>query len=204
MQNCLKPADSTWLISTQSVNGWYDINFNDSSWVNATSPANGCGSPIYTPGGFSVNSMWSSQSDYGVYFRKTFLVPSNTIDSAIIHSSSDDDHKVYVNGNLVATEMSGTAGPSVETDITVYLQPGKVNVIAVYGQDTFGVCHGVGVYCVIKYSGTLPSSTWYPDSDGDGYGDPNSSLDAISQPSGFVSDNTDCDDTDSTIFPRCH
>lgn len=35
--------------------------------------------------------------------------------------------------------------------------------------------------------------TFYSDSDGDGQGDPNNTMDACIQPEGFVGDNTDCD-----------
>ncbi|MBW2607812.1 MAG: hypothetical protein JRD05_09280 [Deltaproteobacteria bacterium] len=45
------------------------------------------------------------------------------------------------------------------------------------------------------------STTWYEDSDGDGYGNPLISIEAESQPIGYVSDDTDCDDTDQSIFP---
>ncbi len=44
-------------------------------------------------------------------------------------------------------------------------------------------------------------STWYADADGDGYGDAASTTAACNQPTGFLSDNTDCDDTDGTVNP---
>ena len=43
--------------------------------------------------------------------------------------------------------------------------------------------------------------TWYADADGDGYGDAGSSVDACFEPSGFTSDDTDCDDSDADVFP---
>ena len=44
-------------------------------------------------------------------------------------------------------------------------------------------------------------STYFPDLDADGYGDPDGSVEACALPSGLVTDSTDCDDTDSTIHP---
>ena len=44
-------------------------------------------------------------------------------------------------------------------------------------------------------------TTWYADADGDGYGDVTVTESACDAPEGFVADDTDCDDSDSTVNP---
>ncbi|WP_020532050.1 MopE-related protein [Flexithrix dorotheae] len=44
--------------------------------------------------------------------------------------------------------------------------------------------------------------TWYADKDGDGYGNPNESLEACEQPEGYVTNHTDCDDSNKDIYPE--
>jgi hypothetical protein len=43
--------------------------------------------------------------------------------------------------------------------------------------------------------------TWYADADDDGYGDHGTSSDACDAPSGYVADDTDCDDTRADVSP---
>ena len=45
------------------------------------------------------------------------------------------------------------------------------------------------------------AGSWYVDHDGDGFGDPTSALVQCEQPEGWVSDATDCDDTDADVNP---
>ncbi len=66
-------------------------------------------------------------------------------------------------------------------------------------------CNGVDDDCDglvdVDDPGVTDASTWYDDSDGDGYGDSASATFACSQPTGTVSDDSDCDDGDSSINP---
>jgi gliding motility-associated-like protein len=43
--------------------------------------------------------------------------------------------------------------------------------------------------------------SFFADADGDGFGDPSVEVLGCTAPVGFVADNTDCDDTDNTVFP---
>ena len=64
-------------------------------------------------------------------------------------------------------------------------------------------CNGIDDNCdgTVDEASAVDTLTWYADTDGDGFGDPASTTLACDQPSGFGSDATDCDDTDSAVNP---
>ncbi len=54
---------------------------------------------------------------------------------------------------------------------------------------------------IIGNINAITPQTYYADTDGDGFGDPAASISDCSAPAGYVSDNTDCDDTNEEEFP---
>ena len=64
-------------------------------------------------------------------------------------------------------------------------------------------CDGIDNDCdgTVDEDDSIDAQTWYADNDTDGYGDASASSQGCEQPSGYVSDATDCDDSDATSFP---
>lgn len=63
------------------------------------------------------------------------------------------------------------------------------------------LCDGIDNNCDGNIDENVATNTYYADSDGDGYGDPNITKESCSVPQGYVSNNTDCNDTDALIYP---
>jgi uncharacterized protein (TIGR03382 family) len=68
------------------------------------------------------------------------------------------------------------------------------------------ICDGYDNDCDTLVDDNDPSivgqTTWYIDTDGDQYGDAAQTSDECTQPSGYVADDTDCDDADPNNFPN--
>ncbi len=67
--------------------------------------------------------------------------------------------------------------------------------------DADETCDGKDNDCDGTVDEDLPLSTWYADSDGDGYGDDATATDACESPEGFVASGGDCDETRDAVHP---
>jgi len=74
-------------------------------------------------------------------------------------------------------------------DYADWIHPGAVELCNGYDDDCAG---GIDDGCLYR---------WFADTDGDGYGDPASYVDALEAPPGYVGDPSDCDDAEPSVHP---
>jgi hypothetical protein len=189
----------------------------------ASSPTYGGGC---REGSTNGGSTWTSRTDRDMMFEEWGnRAPMATAQNLSVNSCStltvtlngtdaDGDaltaYKISAlpsHGNLY--DGTGTGGtnitsvPYTVTDVThkVTYQP----VSNYSGADSFGFKVNDGaddsVQASISITVSDTRSTWYQDNDVDSYGNPAVSQKACSQPSGYVLNNTDCDDTDANEHP---
>ncbi len=62
------------------------------------------------------------------------------------------------------------------------------------------LCDDLDNNCDGQIDNEITYTNYYADTDGDGFGDPNNVISACTELTGYVLDNTDCNDNDSTIY----
>ncbi len=121
----------------------------------------------------------------------------------------DEDEALDVATWYADTDNDGY-GDSATTDLSCDQPSGFVSDASDCDDSDKFVHPGADEYCDghdddcdgdVDEDDALDADTWYLDDDGDGYGDASSSTVACSQPSDYVSDDSDCDDTDPSISP---
>lgn len=142
----------------------------------------------------------------------TFKDPISTTDNDVTPHNpfvhNDTLYISYYEDGLKAYDLSNPAQPSLIGYYDTYPDNGSnyTGYEGNWGTYPFfdsgcimvsDISHGLNV---IKY-GCGTTTTYFLDADLDTYGDPNVSLEGCTQPPGYVTDNTDCDDSNPSVYP---
>ena len=179
-----------------SVDEEYDIYYLDSD-------GDGYGNPLVSqeltsqPSGYVTDNTDCDDNDFDINPGAT-EIGGNNIDEncdGILFNIYylDDDSDGYGNPNSFTEAESQQTGYVTDNsdcnDDDASVNPGATEI---RGNDIDEDCDGIA----------LPAlNTYFQDADSDGYGNPNSSTEAESQPSGYVTDNTDCNDNNAEVNP---
>jgi hypothetical protein len=156
------PGGADWVAGAGAPFGWTATDYDDARWLPTTSPGMGACDRQFDP--FLLKramewwevegsqSMWSDGEEQAVALRRTFSIPDDVeMWDARITVLADDDFRLWVNGQLAATERDRLAGPDTQVDVTTLLVPGQ-NVIALQAEDTSpDGCRGVWLNAGMRY-----------------------------------------------------
>ena len=115
---------------------------------------------------------------------------------SIWYSDADGDSFGDASGYTPAcTQPSGFVSNYTDCDDTdAAVNPGATETCSGVDDDCDGLVDD-------EDSGVTGRSSWYADADADGYGDASDATSACAQPSGYVADSADCDDSDDASYP---
>jgi len=119
---------------------------------------------------------------------------STAVDATIWHPDVDGDG--YGDDTIPLTACEA---PASYIAIGGDCNDGRADI----GPDAEEICDGLDNNCDGEVDGedVVGAEVWYPDGDGDGYGDMDNGQSACSQPKGWLSDGSDCNDSDAQINP---
>ena len=112
----------------------------------------------------------------------------------------DGDGDGYSNGTANTSSCTRPSGYKISSELTSISGDCKDDNAAVH-PGAAEVCNGVDDNCNGSIDEGVEESTYYRDSDGDGYGDPGNTKSECTQPSGYVTNNSDCNDNDVKEHP---
>ncbi|MEC7985360.1 MAG: putative metal-binding motif-containing protein, partial [Myxococcota bacterium] len=119
------------------------------------------------------------------------VVDEAAIDQQIFYEDLDEDGYGSHVFELACNPSSGYISQDGDCDDdNVSANPGATEI-----------CNEIDDDCDGSVDEALPTSLWYADADSDGYGDPDNTTYNCLQPTGYLSQEGDCNDADSAIHP---
>jgi len=159
--------------------------------------------PFSGSGNNQSSNCWTNtggQSSPDVYYAVTTGACANILNISLcgLGTLSDSYLSILdVNGNVLATaDDDGPFCASMQASISSIISPSTTYLIRVEGYS-----NNMGTYSININQESTPTTTFYLDNDGDGYGNPNQSINVCYVPSGYVSNNLDCNDANPNANP---
>ena len=182
---------------------WY-VDADSDGYGDAASATTACD----RPSGYVTDDTDCDDSDSGVRPGATEVCDGADNDCDGV---TDEDDAIDAQTWYADIDADGYGDPSI-TDVDCYQPLGYVggawasdcdDADAAINPAADEYCDGVDNDCdgTVDEADALDAVSWYADSDGDSYGDASSTYDACTPPSGYVADDTDCDDTDASVYP---
>ena len=133
-------AGPQWKTSREWRGDWKQKSFDDRDWSAVVTPAPD--RQTLSTADAAYTTMWSpGGAQRGTsYFRRIISMPDrDRIERVTILSAADDDHRIYLNGTAVTSDVDHAAGPVVFTDVTPFVETGD-NVFAIVAVNDSGGC----------------------------------------------------------------
>ena len=152
----------------------------------------------------SGNLLWSKMMS-GTGWNGFFAIREASDGGFILAGVKDETYGVSGSLYLVKTDANGNSGCNTSVTSSVATPSILVGTPVATGTSTqivstatATVASGTSITAICASCTPTP---WYQDADGDSYGNPSVTQSSCAQPTGYVADNTDCNDANATINP---
>jgi len=171
-----------------------------------TLTANSASSYLWSTGATSQSITVSTSGTYSVSITDSNGCTDTSNSTVVTVNPLPSTPTISANGALTFCDGQSVELTSSSEDSYLWNTGATSQSITVTSSGSFSVTVTDANGCSASSSSTtttaLPNSTWYADTDGDGFGDPNNTTSFCTQPSGFVSNDLDCDDTNADVNPN--
>jgi len=114
---------------TSPVGSWTNLQYNDNDWQSGAAP--------FTDDKSKAKTLWTGKN---IWIRRTFTLDNTNIDKLMLKLYHDDNVEVYLNGNVIYTNVGWTSDFQLiplRNNIKALLKKGN-NILAIHCANTAG------------------------------------------------------------------